>query len=326
MSAWLDKIEDLQFSKTLAKLLIPHKHNNYHAHIIRHEGLFAITLLIMLVQFFSFSQTSSARVLGYATNITKEAIISLTNQERTSRGLTPLVENNQLDQSATMKNQHMFANDYWAHYAPDGTSPWYFFKQVGYKYSWAGENLARDFSTSEGVVNGWMNSPSHRDNMLNPNFIDIGIGIGDGTLLGTPTTLVVEHMGKTLGASTSVSKSANTPTPKVTAQPTPVEATLKTTSEKPSQPTASANVNQVNEKIAGAESTGFNLANFWKNLGFGQKSTLLLLIILVSAFIFDSLLLLRRGNGRNNSHSLLHTGVLLILMFVLIKGATGGIL
>jgi hypothetical protein len=287
--------------------------------------LFAVTLLILLIQFFSFAGVSGTRVLGYATNITRAAIINLTNEERTSRGLAPLTENNLLNNSASMKGQDMFAKDYWAHYAPDGTSPWYFFKLVGYNYSWAGENLARDFSTSEGVVAGWMASDSHRDNMLNQNFAEIGIGVQDGILEGEETTLVVEHMGKALGLATS-GGSSNSTTPTSPSQPSKVEDSLRLAETKNVPATASANVEEVNERIAAAESGGFNLNGFWKGMGFGQKSTLLLLGLLATLFVVDSVILFRKGHQRQNSHSLLHAGVIAILMVALIRSASGGVL
>ena len=64
----------------------------------------------------------------------------------------------------------MIAKNYWAHNAPDGASPWSFFKNVGYRYLYAGENLARDFGDSASVVNAWMNSPTHRDNLLSGRY------------------------------------------------------------------------------------------------------------------------------------------------------------
>lgn len=196
MTVLIEKIASSKISKKLAQFLVPHEHNNHHPYIIRHEGLFLAAFILLTVQFLSFSDITSAHVLGYGTDINKEKIIELTNQERTSRGLGALKESSLLDQSATLKGQDMFAKDYWSHFAPDGTSPWYFFKQVGYNYNWAGENLARDFSTSSGVISGWMASQGHRDNMLNPNFTDIGISVQNGTLGGDQTTLVVEHLGQ----------------------------------------------------------------------------------------------------------------------------------
>jgi hypothetical protein len=74
----------------------------------------------------------------------------------------------------------MIDNDYWAHIAPDGTTPWSFIDDAGYVYIKAGENLAYGFATSSGTVDGWMNSPGHRANILDEEFEEVGFGILDG--------------------------------------------------------------------------------------------------------------------------------------------------
>lgn len=326
MPAILEKIASTAISRKLAHFLVPHTGNNHHPYLIRHEALFAAAFVILAVQFFSFDGISSANVLGYATDINRATIISLTNQERVSRGIAPLRENSLLNQSASAKADHMFTYNYWAHFAPDGTSPWYFYSQVGYKYAWAGENLARDFSTSAGVVAGWMASTAgHRENMLNPNFDEIGIGVQNGTLEGEQTTLVVEHLGKAQGAATS--GSSNSTANKV---PVTVEEKLSNVGigkgEK-QEASAAANVEKIEEKIASAVTPfNFNIDSFWKGLGLGQKTTLLLLAVLLSVFLFDSIVVFRRGVQRHNSHSLLHAIVLAILIIAIVRSATGGVL
>lgn len=64
----------------------------------------------------------------------------------------------------------MFTQNYWAHVAPDGTQPWSFISAVGYAYQSAGENLGRDFYTEESLVQAWLDSPTHKANLLNANF------------------------------------------------------------------------------------------------------------------------------------------------------------
>ena len=98
----------------------------------------------------------------------------------------------------------MLAKGYWAHFAPDGTSPWSFFLSFGYKYRYAGENLARDFQDAPSAVNAWMNSPSHRENILNPNYRDIGIGVVEGNLAGVNTTIIVQFFGTPLGGAPAI--------------------------------------------------------------------------------------------------------------------------
>lgn len=103
--------------------------------------------------------------------------------------------NDQLSTAAAGKAAHMFANDYWAHFAPDGTSPWYFIKSAGYNYVYAGENLAKGFTTSNDAVQAWMNSPTHKANILSPQYEDMGFAIREGTLQGEDTVLIVQMFG-----------------------------------------------------------------------------------------------------------------------------------
>ena len=89
----------------------------------------------------------------------------------------------------------MFNKQYWAHTAPDGKEPWDFMSEAGYSYQVAGENLARDFSTTSAMVAAWMASPTHRANIMNGRYTEIGIAVINGTLEGVETTLVVQMFG-----------------------------------------------------------------------------------------------------------------------------------
>lgn len=184
---------------TLKHWFVPHHGNRHQPRILRISSLSVISLLLVLTQLvYNFSVTGQWRVLAYATNISQPAVVDLTNQERTKAGQAPLKESRLLDEAARLKAEDMFKNNYWNHVSPEGTQPWYFFDKAGYVYAYAGENLARNFDTSAGVIAGWMNSPGHKENLLNPNYTDVGIAVVDGILLGKKTTLVVAHYGSPL--------------------------------------------------------------------------------------------------------------------------------
>jgi hypothetical protein len=89
----------------------------------------------------------------------------------------------------------MFAEQYWAHVSPSGTEPWKWFGDVGYNYSFAGENLAKNYPTSDATVTAWMNSPTHRENLLKKEYVDVGFAVVSGELNGKKTTLVVALYG-----------------------------------------------------------------------------------------------------------------------------------
>ena len=105
------------------------------------------------------------------------SVVSRTNEHRAAVSLPSYSTNGLLQASAQVKAQDICARSYWDHIAPDGTTPWDLMRENGYQYSKAGENLAKGFETDAGVVNGWMNSPPHRANVLHESFSEIGIGV-----------------------------------------------------------------------------------------------------------------------------------------------------
>jgi uncharacterized protein YkwD len=129
--------------------------------------------------------------------ITHQGIVSLTNQDRLGAGDSLLIEDSQLDTAAMAKARDMVANNYFDHYSPQGATPWDFILSSGYDYQLAGENLAMDFATSHGVNNAWLNSPTHRKNILNPEYNNIGVAVLEGQINGHETTLVVQMFGST---------------------------------------------------------------------------------------------------------------------------------
>lgn len=156
-------------------------------------------------------------VLAKATNTSITGLLDSTNNRRTAAGVGRLTLNSKLNSAAQAKANDMVKDKYWAHVAPDGTQPWAFFDSAGYQYLSAGENLAYGFLTSNSTVTGWMNSPSHKANMLNGTFTDVGFGIAntdhyiyDGVDHG-PQTIVVAHYGKPKVASATTKPKTSTP-------------------------------------------------------------------------------------------------------------------
>lgn len=180
----------------LVHLFIPHHSNNHRAKLLHPHLIATIGVLFSILQISLFFLPSLIpQAFAYPAQIKPQAILEYTNQARREAGVSPLHFDDKLNEAAMAKASHMFAYNYWAHVAPDGTKPWYFFIQAGYKYRFAGENLARDFSNSKDVVDAWLNSPTHRENLLSPRYEDIGIGVVKGELNGVTTTLVVQLFG-----------------------------------------------------------------------------------------------------------------------------------
>lgn len=181
----------------MKSFFLPHPTTHEKAKLLSWHFLFIYFLLFALLRI-SFDLVGIYRpgVLGTTSQITAEKIIEDTNIERQKAGLSPVVANMALSQAAREKAANMFAENYWAHFSPSGRDPWGFIKSAGYKFTYAGENLARNFSDSDGIVVAWMNSPTHRENILNSNYQEIGVAVEDGILQGQQTTLVVQMFGK----------------------------------------------------------------------------------------------------------------------------------
>ena len=188
----------MDITHLLHHFLVPHEQNNHRAKALHHEALLAYILLLAVFNLgVRFFHTKAPDVLGYATDIRVEQLLTSTNAKRQAAGLPTLSLNATLSQAAAAKASDMFANNYWAHNNPAGKTPWDFIIAAGYKYTLAGENLAKNFDTSDGVVNAWMASPSHRDNLLKSGYRDVGFAVVNGVLNGEETTLVVQMFGAT---------------------------------------------------------------------------------------------------------------------------------
>lgn len=177
-------------------LFIPRRSNNHRAKFLHHTNLFLTIVFLLLASFFvqRFRATFPS-VLGVKVEMSTEELLLLTNKERQNNGIAPLSFNDKLTDAAMNKAQDMFSDNYWAHNSPTGKTPWFFIKSAGYKYVYAGENLARGFSTAHDVIKAWMESPDHRANMLSSNYSDVGFAVKIGELNGEETVLIVEEFG-----------------------------------------------------------------------------------------------------------------------------------
>jgi uncharacterized protein YkwD len=204
-------------------LFIPDLIRKERSFLLKHHSLIAYSVIGISILAFNFLLThSSSNILGYATNINNEDLLTYTNLRRQNEGLPNLTYNEKLSQAAAEKAKNMFQENYWAHVSPSGIEPWYFIKQAEYEYLYAGENLAVDFSDSTDVVEAWYNSPSHRENLLSSNFSDIGFAVANGELKGRKTTIVVQMFGSPLNKdlATKIESDNEIVTPKATV-PTP---------------------------------------------------------------------------------------------------------
>ena len=151
----------------------------------------AIIVGLFLVSGFHKIALRSSEVAAVVSAI----LVDLANGDRVEGGLDELAINPILVAVAQAKANDMAMSGYFAHVSPEGIDPWHWFQEEGYEYEHAGENLAIDFSDSSDVERAWMNSPTHRDNILSGNFTEIGIATAQGMYQGRETTFVVQAFG-----------------------------------------------------------------------------------------------------------------------------------
>lgn len=182
---------------------------------------------IVVILFLIWQVVASFLLLRHpvsASDLSVQNILEAINKQRTLRNLTTLSPNDKLSVAAQGKSDDMIARKYFAHVDPEGNYIWPRIVNAGYTpYVQLGENLAIEFYTTDSLVNAWMNSPTHRANILNEGFKDQGMGLGFGSVQnGEYYSAVTNTFGTLL-----VKKVAQTPTPAPAPTPTATGSTTK---------------------------------------------------------------------------------------------------
>lgn len=199
----------MTFGQKLRHFFTPHHTNNFRARILHNSGIFAVFGIIVVGNLFlRLLDSPRLHILGFTSSITIDEVVRSTNEQRSAAGLKPLSYNERLADAARRKAANMFSENYWAHNSPSGKSPWTWFKEAGYNYVFAGENLAKDFGDTSRMMSAWMASPTHKENIVNPKYSEIGIAVVPGTLEGKETVLVVQLFGAPGSGSVTPASSA----------------------------------------------------------------------------------------------------------------------
>jgi len=157
--------------------------------------IFVLSCFLLFILSFNFFQSRRP--------FSESEVIKITNEARKQAGLPALSPDQRLAAAARDKLHDMKLREYFSHQAPDGEQPWGWFEKNGYLFVYAGENLAVNFTDAESLIQAWLASPSHKKNLLNPEFKNIGVSVEnikiDGKkyavvvqLLGTPKTLTLK--------------------------------------------------------------------------------------------------------------------------------------
>ncbi len=303
----------------LRHLFLPHESNNHRAKILHIDSiLVVITLLVFSSFLLSSLQSRFPAVLGISYNITPNDLLNQTNQIRLERGLSTLTLDPELSQAASNKAADMFAKDYWAHIAPDGATPWGFIKNSGYEYLYAGENLARGFSNTSDVVNAWMASPSHKDNILSSNYADVGFAVSSGSLTGSDTVLVVEMFGTKYAGTAATPVIATSPVSSPI--PTPIISGPNPSEAVPTVPFIDTNITLVPSQSKQNEIGVAALKQqplIDKN-DFTKNTIVIVLIVLIAILIIDAIIIEKKKIIRLVSHNLDHIIYLIIILLTIL--------
>lgn len=184
------------FIHNFIHLFIPHEGNDYRPRLLQRVGMVGLFGLVVL----SFTAANMQALLWQTSDylvgaVLPAVVVDLTNKERKTLSLPPVSRNAVLDAAAQLKADDMAKNSYFSHESPTGVTPWHWFEVAGYPFVHAGENLAVYFTDSDEVVDAWMKSPTHRANIVNSQYREIGIGTARGVYKGYETVFVVQLFG-----------------------------------------------------------------------------------------------------------------------------------
>ena len=166
--------------------------------LIKPQKLAKLVLLLgflsaILTGFLVINSSFESFLPAQASQFQDSQILDLVNTERQKFNLPRLKSNSKLNQAARLKAKNMADNNYFAHISPSGKKWSDFILESGYNYTVAGENLARNHTTTQSVVKAWLESPTHRENILNPRVKETGIAINDSIKNGNRNIYIVQN-------------------------------------------------------------------------------------------------------------------------------------
>lgn len=198
--------------KRLKNYFIPHEENGFRPKSLSKKSVSKVMIIAFLIEglfllslFFNIPGHS-----GFLAAVLPSVLVEDANAEREDLNLSSLKINPILEQAAKIKAEDMANRGYFSHYTPEGNSPWYFLDLVDYKYESAGENLAVNFNDSSATHKAWMNSPTHKANIIEKKFTEIGIATAEGVYKGKKTVFVVEFFATPKDVAVNLPKETKT--------------------------------------------------------------------------------------------------------------------
>lgn len=272
----------------LKKHFIPHSGNDHRPHILHGHNMRYIIGILFLLEIATFLAPTLTRIHttgGLEATVLSAVLAQLTNEERQTQNLKILKVNSILNEAAELKAMDMATKSYFSHTNPDGKNPWYWLEQVGYKYQYAGENLAINFSDSKDVTNAWMNSPTHKANIVKGNYTEIGTGVATGIYEGKETVFVAQIYAN------------------------PLPKTASKTIEEISEISQVVSVEK-STNVLGAET--INTPTFWQKAFASPRNTTNIILYVVFGIISFALLLYVFIRMKNHHKDLITNGLIVL--------------
>lgn len=244
-------------------MFIPHEGNNHHPHFWKKNSVALFFALILMVELGFFAQSLMVFKKGsYLAAVLPAVLASMTNDQRVNNNAPTLSENSLLDKAAQLKAEDMAKRGYFAHNTPEGYLPWYWLDKVGYKYSHAGENLAVNFNDSKDVVDAWMNSPTHRANIVKAIYTETGLGVAEGVYEGRPAIFVSQFFATPDVAPTAQVTAVPQTSPQSSIATLPIKPAINTQPPQISKSTSGSKSKIASTtEVAGAEVNAKNNVN-----------------------------------------------------------------
>ena len=158
--------------------------------------LISLTCVLAVIIVFLYAQGILPTKPYQKASLSTEEVLTAINKTRSQYGLKQLKTNPLLQQAAQAKAIDIFKQQYFQHTSPNNKDFSDFIKETNYQANRLGENLAKNISDPQTLIQSWLDSPPHRDNLLNPYFQEVGLGILAGNLEHKKTTIVVEMLGE----------------------------------------------------------------------------------------------------------------------------------
>jgi hypothetical protein len=299
---------------TLKYYLIASEENDYEPWIMKPIALAIFMIIIWSLRILGPTITTFAQ-----SSIDPADLMNRVNLERTQRFIPSLTHDSRLTSAAVAKSNDMIARSYFAHINPDGNYIWPTIETAGYTpYLALGENLAMDFSSASAVVQAWMDSPTHRSNIVNTIFQDQGMGSVFGLFSPGHNSVLITNTFGTLQKPTpppaiapaSVKPSYTTPINSETPQATEPEIEKKP--ENISPPLAQKDGLGPRSSIPVSEKALF--MPFYRNI-IMTLAIIYLLILAVDSFIIYRNKI-RRTNRQSSPHALIFALIIIINLFI----------